>query len=44
MPLLYFSEPLLICLRVMCGLEWVVLMWFVRQDAERRARAWEGGK
>ena len=44
MLLLFYLRLLLICPRVTCGLDWVVLMWFVIFDAKCRTEAWEEGK
>lgn len=44
MLLLFYLRLLLICPRVTCGLDWVVLMWFVIFDAKCRTEAWKEGK
>lgn len=42
--LLFYFRLFLISPRVMCGLDWIVLMWFVVYDAKCRTEAWKGGK
>ena len=44
MLLLFYLRLLLICPRVTCGLDWVVLMWFVIFDSKCRTEAWKEGK
>ena len=44
MLLLFYLRLLLICPGVMCGLDCVVLMWFVIFDSKCRTEAWKEGK